>query len=565
MKKIFNFIKTNFKKIHSILSNNETILFLLVFGFFFCVFTFIYMRMNTLVSSDDHYFHFRFAEKMLSEGFFDSFRNFKSIYFSNVANGGYFIYYNFLFYLVLLPFTFITPLFLAIKLYAVAIISLIGALVYFFIKKIDIRYPFLWAVGFFALIGSGSIWRMFLSRPYVFAPIFLLMLILAIYKRKYFWVFILSFFYLFWHTATFFLPLLIGIIYFTADYLYQRKYDWKLLLSIILGSVFSIIVVSLISTGFFDNIYYNVLDLLKGIISGNKINIPEGGELYPKNLFDFLNQNIILFTMFLSSVIFYVFSYFSERKILLSIDNALKQKRALALSLFFLSLIFFVAISEISNRFADFFVLFAWIFVILIFSELFINLEFTKVILKKAAKYVAFICLAYLFSNSLLQINESFAGGSRPETFSEVGTYLAKNLKKDEIVFNVSWNWFPQLYYYAPEQDYVIGLEPKLTYVYDPKIYWLWANIGNGSVCEKEECPEEKELQGKILKDKKLALTFLKDQGDKIAKIVVNDFKSHYIVSSNSYKSLNNILNNSKHFEKVLNSQNFYYIYKILD
>src|SRR5690242_19291469 len=82
----------------------------LAFSLFFAVFFGVYFSVDTLASSDDHFFHFRFAQEMLSNGFFSSFQDFKSIYFSRAAQGNdYFIYYNFIFYLLVIPFTFIKP------------------------------------------------------------------------------------------------------------------------------------------------------------------------------------------------------------------------------------------------------------------------------------------------------------------------------------------------------------------------------------------------------------------------------------------------------------------------
>ncbi|MDP1728723.1 MAG: hypothetical protein Q8L27_00785, partial [archaeon] len=142
--------------------------------------------------------------------------------------------------------------------------------------------------------------------------------------------------------------------------------------------------------------------------------------------------------------------------------------------------------------------------------------------------------------------------------------YLSKNLKKGEIVYNVTWDWFPQLYYYAPDQNYVIGLEPKLTYLYNPRLYWLWQNIAKGYVCETEKCPEIEQRDVKEMRNREKALPWIKEKGNNIADVVINDFKSHYIVSSRDYVQLNNVLNNSKRFEKVLDSRGQYFIYKVL-
>src|SRR5690349_8327562 len=104
----------------------------LIFSFFFSIFFAVYFSVSTLSSSDDHFFHFRFASWIVDHGFFQSFRDLKAIYFSKIAQGNqYFVYYNFLFYLVIIPFTFITPLTLGIKLYAVFAVAFAFWLLYY--------------------------------------------------------------------------------------------------------------------------------------------------------------------------------------------------------------------------------------------------------------------------------------------------------------------------------------------------------------------------------------------------------------------------------------------------
>lgn len=569
--KILLNLKYNYLKLNDYIKKNNLITTLLVFGFFLCYFLLLYMRIPVLSSEDDHYFHFRFAERILkNDGFLYSFRNFKTIYFTNVANGEHLLYYNFIFYLVLLPFTLISPLFLAIKLYAIVIASLIGVIIYSFIKNLGIKYPFIWSVAFFATIGIGSFWRLFLSRPFVLSPLLIILLILALHRNKYFWIFILSFIPLFWHTATFFVPLLVTVIYFLIYTFYQKKYLWKELFLVITGTILAVIFALLIDSGFFTSIKDNLFSVLSGVLnfSGNKTNIiQEGGEVYPKNFFDLFNQNVLLCLMFLSAMIYYVLDFFREIKNIKYFDNNLKLKKIIELVFFITSSVFLAAIPIISGRFADFFIFFSWIFIVLIYTEVFSFIKFTKIYIKNFLGYSIIFCLIYIFLNNTLQLNDFFAStGSRPEEFSQVGKYLSENLKKDEVVFNINWNWFTQLYYYAPEQNYVIGLEPKLTYLYEPRIYWLWKNISMGYVCDREKCVEQqKEII--IVSNKnniELQKEWYRKNGDKIADTIVNDFKSHYIVTSKNYSLLNNILNNNSSFERVLNSNNQYYIYKII-
>ena len=564
MERILKWIKLNIYKINTFFVDKPVVSFFLVFSFFLISFLLIYMNLPILSSPDDHYFHFRFAQQLVQNGFFNSFRDFKTLAFTGIAHGEHFLYYNFLFYTVLIPFTFFTPLYLGIKLFAIISVSLIGAILYFFIKKINIKYPFLWTVGFFAIIGLSSFWRLFLSRPFVFSPMIIILLLLAVHKRKYFWIFFLSFIYLFWHTSTFLIPLATVFVYFIATALYNRKYEWKILFWATLGIIASIFTAFLINSGFFIDIRDNVIGVLYSTFD-KKVVISEGGEVYPRNLFDLINQNIFLIVMFLFSFVIYIFTYFSERKYLSTFDSVLKNKRIMTLTLFLCSSVFFIAIPIISNRFSDFFLFFAWIFVVLVLSEVSSYNEFTKPILKKFSQYAIFVCLIYLFLNNALQLNNMFAsGGSRPETFSQVGNYLSKNLKKDDIVFNLNWGWFPQLYYYAPSQDYVIGLEPKLNYLYNPKLYWLWQNIGYGYVCETEKCLNQDVLRNSSFRKNDLFKKWAKDEGDQIANVITTDFMSHYIVSSKDYGYLNNVLNNNKHFQKVVDSNGQYFLYEIL-
>ena len=112
-----------FAKIRTFLSrrydflNRERLYPLYVFLFFFSFFSVSYLTLDQVFGLDDHFFHIRFAELFREQGM-SAFTEFQSIYFSRMGIGQeYLVYYNFLFYLALVPFTLITPLVLGIKMY----------------------------------------------------------------------------------------------------------------------------------------------------------------------------------------------------------------------------------------------------------------------------------------------------------------------------------------------------------------------------------------------------------------------------------------------------------------
>jgi hypothetical protein len=523
------------------------------------------MNLPIVVSSDDHYFHLRFAEQITQNGFNESFRNFDTLPFTKIAQGEHFLYYNFLFYFSLIPFTLITPLFLGIKLFAIFILALIGFLLFYFLKQIGIRYSFWWSLGFFVSIGIGTCWRLFLARPFVFSPLIVLLLILALYKRKSFWIFFLSFIYLFWHTATFMVPLIVILVYFIAYAFYEKKYLWKEVLLGLSGVLVSILVVLFIDSGFLTHLKDNLLGVLDSALNFSKtnLNIQVGVEVYPKNFFDILENNRLLLFLFLSSVVYFIFSFFREfRKE--EIEN--KKEKVLILFFFFITVTFWSLITLVSNRFTDFFIFFSWIFTVLILSQIFQKISWQDFSIRGFFQKSILIALVFFSLNTFLQLKTTLTqSGSDPLALSEIGNYLNKNLEKNEIVYNTTWNWFPQLYYYAPQQSYVIGLEPRLFYAYDARLYWLWVNIQKGYICEIEECLKEDEVLIDLTQNKKNFDFWYKEQGDKIAKTVLNDFQSKYIISSADFSLLNNVLDNNKNFEKVLSSDNYLFIYKIKD
>ncbi|MEI6022846.1 MAG: hypothetical protein WCQ32_03350 [bacterium] len=559
-------IKTAYKTVVDTIQKSPFISSLLVFTFFATCFSVMYMTIPELSSGDDHYFHFRFASQLLDNGFWHSFRSFKTIYFSGIARGDHFLYYNFLFYAVLIPFTYITPLYIGIKFYAVCILALIGTIFYVVFRKMHILYPFLWALGFFVVLGFGSFYRIFLSRPFVFSPVILVLFTIALHKRKYFWIFVCAFLPLFWHTATFFVPVLIAIVYLFAYFFYYKVFPWKEFLYAILGTSTAIVLTLCIDKGFFISIKENLFDVLAGVLhtSANKPNISVGNEVYPKNFFDFINQNVLLSSIFIFSVVCYVRIFWSNIKNRFSFDNKKKDLEVLLLVLFAVSCVFITAIPLMSNRFTDVFIFFSWVFIVLVLSNVYALFSPTNSSIKNIVRSALVVFLLYFFCNSLLQLYDSFAtSGSRPEQFSAIGGYLNDNLKKGDIVFDMDWSWFSQLYYYAPHQDYVIGLEPMLTYKYDPRLYWLWQNIGRGYVCDTENCPTTVQAQSKAFGNKKLRDAWVLDQGNSIADTISTDFKSNYIVSASMYSNLNYVLDNNKRFTKVITTDDTYFLYRI--
>lgn len=558
-----------FREIQTTCKEKNYIKYALVFAFFVSIFCLIYMSLPTVSTGDDHFFHIRFAEVLRTQGFFNSFENFKSIYFSQMAQGNeYFVYYNFLFYLLLIPFSFSEPIFLGIKLYAIFSASLAFTIFYYCLKNINIKNSFIWLIIAFSLLGTNLVFRFFLSRPYTLAPALLLILLYFLWKKKYVGTFIISLVYLFWHSATFYFTVAVIGVYYIFERFYGEKGNYRNVLWGVFGITVGFLIMELVSHGFFSYIINIIFGVYKETIIGKSVSLSEGAELYKADFFDFVKTSPLFFGSYLLSLFVFIYQYVNSKLKKTFIISGLSefQKSMLVLkgSAFFLSSGFFVGMVLISRRFQDFFVFFGTFYICLILSEIKRNIEIKDEIIKKSLKAGFIVVLFCYFSSSLIFIHDAFANGAVVEKFNKTGLWINNNVNKGEVIYNVTWNWFPQLYYHAPDYAYVIGLEPRFLYEYSDELYWKWSHISDeGFVCITEICDEKTKLKKVALKNLQTKKVWYDNEGVKVADVLVNDFRTHYIITSKNFSAINELMDNNSRFKKVFSDNDFIFIYKV--
>ena len=544
---------------------------LLIFSFFFLVFIAVYFSVSTLSSTDDHFFHFRFVEQMQQNGFFQSFWDFPSIYFSKMAQGNaYFVYYNFLFYLVILPFTFITPLYLGIKLYAVFAVALAIVLLYYCLKKFEIKNPLILTLVITAITSTAALWRFFLSRPYALAPSILLVLLLFLYKRNYVGVFIVSLLYMYWHSATFFMPICVAVAFYVIERFYGQKGDRKNLLSAAAGAVVAVGGTYLVSSGFLHYMRDIIFGTFIDTILGHKVAIAEGSELYPMDFFNFVQANALIFSAFVTVLVVDLYNYIAFKFRALTADTYLsglpENRRILQMTVLILSAIFFLGTVAVSGRFGDYFTFFAGLYIALSFDYIRRSITISgSAILRRGVSIGLSVVLIYLFVSSMLFLQQRIGYGARPFEFYGSGQWLKTNTKPGDIVMQTNWSWFTGLYYYSPKNNYALGLEPRFMYTYNPELYWTWQHIAfNGYMCNEEICDEAAQKQKVAFKDNATALEYAKTEGNKIAEAMKESFHSSYIVTSRDFLVLGFILDHNKNFSKEYYDQIYgYMIYSV--
>lgn len=558
MKKAWQEIKKVFEKDHIKLSA--------VFVFLFSFFSIVYFSVNNLISLDDPLFHIRFAE-ILKERGFSAFSQFHWLYFSKISlNQQYFIYYNFLFYLILLPFTYISPLVLALKLYGIFFASLSFSIFYWFLLKIRIRNSFVWLVLLLSILNYSAIWRFLMARPFTLAPALLIIELYFLYKKKYWGVFFISLMYFYWHTATFFLPLIVAMLFMAFENFYGKKIDWKLAVSSLFGVAIALIGALFFAPGLFHYMKDIIFGVYQDTIIGKKVNISEGVELYPVNFIDYIKTNTIIISFFIIAVVFEIYRYVLEKKnIIGELNKVDRNERPLKGSLFFLSLLFFLG-NFLSKRNNDFFLFFSAAYVAVSF-DYFINfIKINSAPVRKSLTVGFFVLVFYLFLGNGLFLNDQIASAGPYDSLKGTAEWLKENTNDGDVIFNVTWNWFPALFYYNTHNYYIAGIEPRFLYDYSPEMYWSWWHISNdGFLCLEEKCDTRKSEQVRNLKNDERKKMWYNNEGNAVADSIEKQFKSRYIITSVEFKNFNELMDNSGRFEKVYidNIYNRFFVYKV--
>jgi len=539
-----------------------------VFSFFVIYFLATYMSLDKIFALDDHFFHIRFAELLREKGA-SALTDFQSIYFSRMGIGHeYFVYYSFLFHFVLIPFTFLKPLVLGIKLYGVLALSASFTVAYVFLRRVSIKYSFLWTLLLLVfLLQSGWLFRFTLARPFTLAPVFLIVTLCFIHRKNYLALAAISFLYFYWHTATFMFPLCLAIGYFLFEQFYGKKPDWKMIGWPAVGTSAAVLLAYFISPG----IVAYLKDVIFPVFFDTTITktgqIAEGGEVYGKDFFTIVNSFFwVLVPLFIVGS-YEIFRYVqTKRDLQVEEDNFDMSVQSLRVTLFVASITFLVA-GTISARFLDYFIYFCFLYVAIAVSDAAKFFKINGKLFRKSFWIGASLAGIFLFVNLSLNFYDSLANSHSQLIAQGPAEWLDLNVEQNKIIFNVDWDSFPTLYYFTGDKfRYVTGLEPRFLYDLNPKMYWVWNNIGSGVYCEKSDCSEIMKQRDAVSAKEENKKKWYEYEGSLIADAITNDFKTDVVVTSVRRKDLLAVMDNSDRFEKKFfdDKNSAYAIYQII-
>ncbi len=517
----------------------------IAYMFFFLLFS-AYFLLPSFTSLDDQFFSIKFAELIRERGM-EAFSHFD--WFSAV--GSYAWHANILFYIFLIPFTFVEPLELGIKLYAVASLSFTFCVTYAFFSVLRKRSAFVLTLALLAIFFIPlTIWHLLMARAFVILPALLLLELIFLLRKRYVSAAILAFLYFFWHVGTFFFPLVVAVVYAVALIFEGKPWNRWIILAPLVGTSAAMVLGGFLLPGFASGFLESFLTILRIIsdtgFSGKAV-VQEGGEVYPLNVFDLYGLAPVLMGLFIFFLVKDTKGYLSHSK---DERGSVFQHDAVWGTLFILSIVFLLG-TLITKRMLDFFFVFSSVFLLYRLRYIF-DLWRKEQTVNIAIGVVIFFGL----STNLLLVGDQVSQIKRYTLIRGAAEWLIKNSERGSIVFNPTMNYFPTFFFFNGYHNrFIIGIEPRLLYEADPEKYWLWYHVSNeGKVCDRQTCGSDA-LLGKDIQEKGLV----------VSRMMRTEFSAQFVIVSGEFTSLLEIMRGSTAFQRVYTDpiDRYYEVYLI--
>jgi len=525
-------LKKRLKNFKLLLVNHPWLNYIILFFISFLFFTIILA--NPTFADPDSFYHAKIATLIKDQGIvFD----FPYLQFTTLKND--FADHHFLYHLLLVPFIiFLDPL-LGLKLATIFFSTLAIVIFYWLLKKFKIKGA--WIYTLILLVTNPFIFRLNLAKAQALVLIAIFLAIYLICQRKYWYLFLLSFFFV-WLYGGWPLMLVVTVFYIIASYLpgiklktkdkkqkicrlfiswYHKSNTRKLTVQNIklLFAVSTGLLTGLIINPYFSkNLHFYWQQIVQiAVINYQKL-IGVGGEWYPYNFFELVASSSIAFILLITGLTLFVL-YF-------------KKQTTLSWTFLLLSA-FFLILTLKSRRNVEYLIP-----VIIIFSALNINLflsaaefkvffkDFKKFISQKEIVLLGFIIpiilLSHVVYRDIKSVFQDHQHGFSFNQFKQSSEWLKNNSQPGQIVFHSDWDEFPLLFYHNHSNYYLVGLDPTFMYNYNKDLYRQWHNITIGQ------------------------------ETQNLYPIIKNEFGADFVfVDLESHQLLDRNLGNNFYFEKV--------------
>lgn len=492
---------------------------------------FAYLQASRVFADPDSFYHIKIAQLMAERGVVD---DFPWLTFTGLTQ--YYTDQHFLYHVALIPFvSFMDPI-LGAKI-ATALINAILVVVF---AAMLIRFRVRWWPLFLAvfLVTNPLLFRLNLVKAPGFSLIFLIVGLWLLFRKKHWWLALLSFAYV-WAYGGFVL-LGIATAVYAAIYaihaahaksfvhslfwrIIPRGWKWKVLrqsvpVKVVIWTAGGLLVGVLIHPYFPDNLFYYWQQLVQiGIINFQKV-VNVGGEWHAYPFIELVANTVFVSISVLIATIFLA-AYRSRQS-------------AETWALWVLTVFFFV-ITLKSRRYVEIYVPIAILFAAFSFRDAlpktsvrevwgsFVGFFQRRTLLASTLTLYIVVATLTIVVRDLRQLNNDLKSGSPVGQFQEASAWLAANTPEQSIVVHSDWDDFPVLFYHNTHNRYIVGLDPTFMYQFDRVLYKRWADLTSGR------------------------------RGDEATQIITQDLQSEYVLVAHDHQPFNAIMKRNADFTQV--------------
>lgn len=474
------------------------------------------------IADNDSFFYIRRAWQLRTQGFFDM--SFPWIYYSAVRLYSSALWYGFTAFLI--PFTLFNNLFLGIKLAGVLLTAFALLAYYIVIKRHQLKLALLWP--FLLLFSAPNIlYRFLMVRPQLISVGLSVLLFSFLISGGVWGVFLASAGIVWFHMNFAWLPIFILGIVVGTRFFAERIIEWKKIGAVMGG----VLVGWLLRPEAINAVKLFYIQIFQSIFEkSGGVPLLFGQEHFPLQFTTLLRNFSLVTILWILAIIIFVIA--ARRQQL--------THKTLIWSSLILSVLFFFLTIFVSRRAYDLWIPFNLLFVASVFTYAIPTFSFNwKRTLNQAGITLLGIILIFTSFYSIYKTRISLELAYQPERYKEAALWLENNSNQGDIVFNVSWSRFSELFFWNQKNYYIGGLDPIFQYSYSQSLYWKYHYLAVGlltdKTCGADACTE----------------AMLEDTYEVLKK----DFNAKYVFLSKELNpDLNRYLESDSRFQKTFDN-----------
>lgn len=412
------------------------------------------------ILDNDGYYHIRWAA-MLKESA-PGLPRFSQLPLTTLNERDY-VDHHYLFHVLLIPFTSL-DMRVGAKLAAAFFSGAAIASLFALIVVYRVPYRWLWLAPL-VLSSQPFLYRMSMTRAPALSIVLLGVGSYLILERRLRWLAVLSFVFV-WTYSLFPLIVVFAAAHAITVYLAQRRIDLSTLGASVAGVILGLVV----------NPYFPKNLILFWEHLGMKVtaqySVDVGVEWYPYETWAMLESSALAFAIYFVALVAFDFR-----------ARARDQK-----PLFFLiiSLVFLLMAFK-SRRFIEYWPPFAVLFAAFTLGgplKRFNHKVFSRALDRAVAAVAAALVIVVMvvaMGLTLWQARVNVREETDPTAYKGASEWIAANTPAGSMIFNTDWDDFPMLYYYNPNNSYIVGLDPTYLYDRDQQLWKLYARITLGN------------------------------------------------------------------------------------